>query len=342
MTRRRNYFPAEWEEQSGVQLTWPDDQTDWASILDEVLPVYNQIAREILDREKLLVVCRSKDQLPDFLQVKNANLIVREMAINDTWARDHGAITVIEEGKPVLLNFCFNGWGMKFSSCFDNQITPNLNRSGAFQEGTGFRDYTWFIFEGGAIESNGDGCLLTTSTCLLSKNRNEHLKREEIDALLRKVVHAEKIIWLDHGFIAGDDTDSHVDMLARFCSPDTIAYAACGDPDDIHYDELKRMEQELRQATNRHGEPFKLVPLPFPDPVYDEDGSLLPASYANFLILNNAVLLPVYGVKQDPEALEVMESVFPDRKIIAVNSIPLIRQHGSVHCISMQFPAGVL
>lgn len=342
MTRQATYFPAEWEDQSGIQLTWPDAQTDWADVLDEVVPVYEEISREILRREHLLIVCRSKKALPPFLQEDRAGLIVREMPVNDTWARDHGAITVIEDGKPVLLNFCFNGWGMKFAACHDNQITANLYRSGAFRNGAILRDYSWFIFEGGAIESNQKGCLLTTGKCLLSKNRNEHLSREEIDGLLRKALYADKVIWLDHGFLEGDDTDSHIDTLARFCSPDTIAYVQCNDPDDIHYEELKRMEQELRQATDQYGEPFKLVPLPFPDPVHDADGHRLPATYANFLILNGAVLLPVYGVVQDAEARAVLSSLFPDREIIGINSVPLISEHGSIHCISMQFPEGVL
>lgn len=342
MTIQTTRFPAEWENQSGVQLTWPDAQTDWGAVLGEVLPVYEQISREILRREKLLVVCRSRKDLPVFLQEENAGLIVREMPINDTWARDHGAITVIENGKPVLLNFCFNGWGMKFASCHDNQISRNLYRLGAFHNEVAFRDYSWFIFEGGAIESNQEGCLLTTGTCLLSQNRNEHLDRNAIDSILKKALHAEKVIWLDHGFLEGDDTDSHIDTLARFCSPDTIAYVRCDDPTDIHYPELKKMEQELRKATNQRDEPFNLVPLPFPDPVYDPDGQRLPATYANFLILNGAVLLPVYGVAQDDQALAVLRSLFPDREIIGINSVPLIREHGSIHCISMQYPEGVL
>ncbi|MGV8133835.1 MAG: agmatine/peptidylarginine deiminase [Mangrovibacterium sp.] len=342
MTQSGTYFPAEWEKQSGVQLTWPDAQTDWVTVLDEVLAVYEQVAKEILAREKLLIVCRSADLLPAFLKEEKKNLIIREMPVNDTWARDHSAITVIEKGNPVLLDFCFNGWGMKFAACHDNQITRTLYRSGAFSKDIALHDYTWFIFEGGAIESNREGCLLTTSTCLLSKNRNEYLTRDEVDLLLKKTLHAEKIIWLDHGFLEGDDTDSHIDTLARFCNPDTIAYVKCDNPEDIHFEELKKMEEELQVATDQHGKPFNLVPLPFPDPVYEEDGHRLPATYANFLILNNAVLLPVYEVKQDADAKKVMESIFPGRKIIPVNSVPLIKQHGSVHCISMQFPEGVL
>ncbi|KOH45637.1 agmatine deiminase family protein [Sunxiuqinia dokdonensis] len=342
MKQQACYLPAEWHPQSGVQLTWPDEYTDWASILVEVLPVYEQIAREILKREKLLVVCRDKTKLPDFLQVESRQLIIREMSVNDTWARDHGAISLIRDGKPSLLNFRFNGWGMKFAAAHDNQITPNLMRQQSFAEGVITQDLSYFTLEGGAIESNGAGCLLTTSECLLSKNRNEHLGQAEIEFFLKKILHAEKVLWLNHGFLEGDDTDSHIDTLARFCSEDTIAYIRCTDSSDIHFDALQKMEAELKQLTDQYDRPFKLVPLPFADPVYDENGDRLPATYANFLILNKAVLLPVYEVQQDAEAIEIMKQLFPEREIIPINSRALIKQHGSIHCISMQFPQGVL
>ncbi len=342
MTNPNSYFPAEWIEQSGVLLTWPDAQTDWEPILDEVLPVYEQMAREIMAREKLLLVCRDKNLLPFFLQKENENLIIREMPLNDTWARDHGAITILENGKPVLLNFRFNGWAMKFAACHDNQITPNLFIQKAFQDEIELRDFSFFTFEGGAIESNNAGCLLTTSECLLSKNRNEHLSKSEIEFILKNTFYAEKILWIDNGFLEGDDTDSHIDTLARFCSEDTIAYVKCDDPNDIHYEALKKMEVELQQLTDQNGQPFKLVPLPFPDAIFEDDGQRLPATYANFLIINGAVLFPVYGVKQDAGALNIIAGLFPDREIVPINSVPLIKQHGSVHCISMQFPEGVL
>ena len=342
MTNQLSYLPAEWVEQSGVQLTWPDEQTDWVSNLEEVIPVYEKMAKEILAREKLLLVCRDKQNLPSFLHVNSENLIVREMPINDTWARDHGAITIVENGQAVLLNFRFNGWGMKFAASNDNQITPTLLRKNAFQKNIQLRDYSYFTFEGGAIESNNKGCLLTTSECLLSKNRNEHLSKNEIAFFLKKCFHAKKILWLDHGFIEGDDTDSHIDTLARFCSEDTIAYLKCDNPNDIHFDALQKMEAQLKQMTDADGQPFKLIALPFTDPIIDEDGQRLPATYANFLIINKAILFPVYGVQQDAKALAVIASLFPDREIIEINSLPLIKQHGSIHCISMQFPEGVL
>lgn len=342
MTTQVAYLPAEWAEQSGIQLTWPDEQTDWATNLEEVIPVYEQMAHEIMAREKLLLVCRQKSALPESLQLENDSLIIREMPVNDTWARDHAALTIIENGMPVLLNFRFNGWGMKFAACNDNQITPKLYQSGVFQTGVALADYSYFTFEGGAVESNGAGCLLTTSECLLSKNRNEHLSRNEVEFFLKSCFHAEKVLWLDDGFLEGDDTDSHIDTLARFCADDTIAYVKCDDPQDIHFDALRKMEEQLQQLADLEGRPFRLVALPFPDPVFDEEGQRLPATYANFLIINKAVLFPVYGVKQDAEALRIIASLFPDREIVPVNSVPLIKQHGSVHCISMQFPKGVL
>ncbi|WP_163710493.1 agmatine deiminase family protein [Mangrovibacterium lignilyticum] len=337
-----NYLPAEWVHQSGVQLTWPDSETDWCDILDEVIPVYEQMAQAILKHQKLLVVCRDKSMLPDFLKANDERLLIHEMPVNDTWARDHAALTILEKGEPVLLNFRFNGWGMKFAACHDNQITSKLYVQGAFKSGIPIADYSYFTFEGGAVESNNNGCLLTTSECLLSKNRNEHLSKSEVEFFLKNSLHAEKILWLDHGFLEGDDTDSHIDTLARFCSEDTIAYVKCDDELDIHYDALKKMEAQLLELTDQNDQPFKLVPLPFPDPIFDEEGQRLPATYANFLIINEAVLFPVYGVPQDDDALRAIQNLFPNHEIIPINSVPLIKQHGSIHCISMQFPEGVL
>ena len=332
MINQDSYFPAEWEAQSGVLLTWPDMFTDWADIIDEVCPVYEHIVSEILAREKLLVVCRDKNILPSFVANK---AIIREMSINDTWARDHGPITVIENGNPVLLNFCFNGWGMKFLASDDNLISPNLFQSKAFNPSVKFSDLSSFVFEGGSIESNGKGCLMTTSQCLLSKYRNPQMGKEEVERYLLDKLHSQRMIWLDNGFLKGDDTDSHIDTLARFCSEDTVAYVKCDDEKDVHYDSLRKMEDELIPTG------FKLVPLPFPDAVFD-DGSRLPATYANFLIMNEAVLFPVFGVDQDAEALNIAKKLFPTRQIVAIDSVPLIKQHGSVHCITMQFPSGVL
>ena len=335
-------FPSEWVQQSGVLLTWPDRNTDWQSDFLEVLIVYEQIAKEILLREKLLLVCNNKEELPSFLQKEDNSLIIVEMEINDTWARDFGPLTVLKNGSPVLLNFRFNGWGMKYAACYDNQISPRLFGKKIFMRKVELKDYSDFVLEGGSVETNGKGCLLTTESCLLSRNRNETKTREEIESFLKEVFYIKKIIWLKNGYLAGDDTDGHVDMLVRFCSSDTLAYVKCYREEDEHFMSLEKMEKELFKATDQNGNPFHLVPIPLPDSVFDRDGSRLPASYLNFLILNDVVIVPVYKVSQDKTAIKIIETLFPGRHIVPVYSVPLIRQHGAVHCISMQFPDGVL
>lgn len=342
MAKENLCFSPEWEHQSGVLLIWPDKNTDWCSDLLEVLPVYEQIAKEILLREKLLLICRNCQELPLFLQKKNSKLCVIEMEFNDTWARDYGPLTVFEYGCPVLLNFRFNGWGMKYAACYDNQISSGLFKKNVFLKNVELKNYSDFVLEGGSVENNGAGCLLTTDSCLLSKNRNEPKNKAEIENLLKEVLYIKKIIWLHNGYLSGDDTDGHIDMMARFCNKDTIAYVKCYREDDEHFLSFEKMEKELLDAVDQDGNPFNLIPVPLPDPVFDTDRCRLPASYLNFLILNEAVLVPVYNVLQDKTALDIMVTLFPGRKIIPVYSVPLIRQHGAIHCVSMQFPEGVL
>ncbi|MGQ8337223.1 agmatine deiminase family protein [Sunxiuqinia sp. A32] len=342
MTKELSYFPGEWHLQSGIQLTWPDSETDWKDILEEVIPVYEKIAQEIIVREKLLVVCRNRKLLPAFLLEKNDRILIHESPINDTWARDHGALSIFENGNPSLLNFRFNGWGMKFPANYDNQINTRLQKTKLFQKDILWKDWSYFTLEGGSIETNGNGVILTTEECLLSPNRNEHLSKSEVEFMLQQALHAKKVLWLKNGFLEGDDTDSHIDTLARFCNENTIAYIKCDDPEDKHYESLKNMETELKQLTDQNDQQFNLVPLPFPKAIVDENGNRLPATYANFLILNKAVLLPVYMDEKDSVAIETLEKIFPDREIIPIDSRPLIKQHGSIHCISMQFPEGIL
>jgi agmatine deiminase len=199
-----------------------------------------------------------------------------------------------------------------------------------------------FVLEGGSIESDGAGTLLTTSECLLTPSRNPSMDRTAIEQLLEEVLGVDRILWLNHGYLAGDDTDSHIDTLARFCAPDHICYVTCPDVADEHYSALAAMEEELQEFRQADGTPYRLTPLPWPDPIYDEDGERLPATYANFLIINGAVLLPVYDVPQDEEAVRIMAGIFPDREIIPIDCRPLIYQHGSLHCVTMQIPAGVV
>ncbi len=333
-------LPAEWEPQSAVQLTFPHENTDWADVLDEVLPCFVRIAETISRFEKVLIVCRNeaiaKKQLTNAVQ---ENLLFVECDSNDTWARDHGGITVFENGAPLVLDFVFNGWGLKFPADKDNLITRCIHNKGLFNADI---QHGGIVLEGGGIESDGRGTLLTTAECLLSPNRNPHLDKNEIEAYLKTIFDLDRVLWLHYGFLAGDDTDSHIDTLARFCDPGTIAYITCPDPEDEHFDALQRMEAELRTFRKKDGSPYHLVPLPWPDACFDATGQRLPATYANFLIVNGAVLVPTYRVPQDAAALEVFKTIFPQREIIGIDCRPLILQHGSLHCITMQYPAAII
>ena len=337
----RPFLPAEWEEQAFIQLTWPHKETDWDYMLDEVEECYINIAREILSRERLIVVTPEPEHVEQVLAkagISSDNLTLVKIETNDTWARDHAFITTIDEdGNAILNDFCFNGWGMKFAANLDNQINKKLMKEDLLQGK--YVSRLNFVLEGGSIESDSDGTLLTTAECLLSDNRNDTLSREEIEKYLKSAFYVEKVLWLENGFLEGDDTDSHIDTLARLCPDNTIVYVKCNDKDDIHYSALKAMEDELLQFTNCRGEHYRLLPLPFPDAVYDENDERLPATYANFLIMNGAVLCPVYNQEEnDKEALKVLQSAFPDHEIIGIDCSPLIRQHGSLHCITMQYP----
>lgn len=335
-------LPPEWYPQSGVQLTWPHAGTDWAPMLDDINECFVEIAREISQREKLIVVCQNKLEVKQLLSDCNQdNINFFECDSNDTWARDHAAITIKENGRPVLLDFGFNGWGGKFPAGKDNLITKALYKSRAYNESVGYQDLNHFILEGGSIESDGQGTLLTTSECLLSKTRNPAYSRTEVEEFLRSSLGVQKVLWLNRGYLSGDDTDSHIDTLARFCNEGTIAYVKCDDDRDEHFSVLKEMESELESFTNFDGKPYNLVPLPMADEVWF-DGERLPATYANFLIINGAVLLPFYGSRKDKIAQNILQSVFPDREVIGINCSSLIKQHGSLHCVTMQYPEGVV
>ena len=335
-------FPAEWHPQSGVMITWPHADTDWFDILEEVTACYVAFSKEILKREKLLVVCPEEDEVvKHFTAEEQKNLLISELKSNDTWSRDHGAISVFVNGTPTLLDFGFNGWGLKFAANYDNQITQRLFQQEEFNPEVRYESKINFIFEGGSIESDGEGTLLTTSQCLLAPNRNQPMTQEEIEEYLKKSLGADRVLWLNHGYLAGDDTDSHIDTLARFCDRHTIAYVKCDDETDEHFDELKRMEEELTSFKTSEGKPYRLIPLPMADAVY-YDGYRLPATYTNFLIINGAVLIPTYASAKDETAKTQLQKAFPNHEIIGIDCRPLIKQHGSLHCVTMQFPEGFL
>ncbi len=336
-------FPAEWYPQSGIQLTWPHEETDWAYMLDEVTDCYIKLAREIARRERLLIVTPHPEQVKQLLQgvVDLEAVTFAQCPTNDTWARDHGGITLLCDGKPAIYDFKFNGWGLKFAANYDNLITSTLCRQGRFN--ARYENRLNFVVEGGALESDGTGTLLTTSECLLSPNRNGEWSQTRIEEYLKETFGLQRVLWLDHGYLAGDDTDSHIDTLARFAPGNTIVYVQCSDPTDEHYEALHRMEEQLRTFTTLEGTPYRLLPLPMADAVYDEHGDRLPATYANFLIMNDAVLYPTYRQPvNDRAAAQVLQQAFPNREIVGIDCTPLIRQHGSLHCVTMQYPTNVL
>ncbi|MCF0180555.1 MAG: agmatine deiminase family protein [Bacteroidales bacterium] len=335
-------FPAEWELQSFVQIAWPHIETDWLPYLDDANKCYRNLTKEIAKREKLVIVTPDPagvlDQLEMISELNRDNIDIVQIETNDTWARDHAFITTIEDGTRVLNDFGFNGWGMKFAADLDNQISEKIfdRLEGEFS----YRDQRRIILEGGSVESDGKGTILTTSSCLLAPNRNYYTKAEA-ENMLKDNLHAERVLWLNHGYLAGDDTDGHIDTLARLCPNDTIVYVQCKNRKDEHFAELRAMEEELKSMKTAEGKPFRLLPLPMTDPIFDEDEDdfRLPATYANFLIMNGAVLMPTYGqTENDAKAKAVLAEAFPDREIVGVDCQVLIRQHGSLHCITMQYP----
>ncbi len=346
MNDSRPRLPAEWAAQSGVLLTWPRPDSDWGEDLVIIEPVFAAIASRISHHEKVIVTCGDAAQRTRVTAlIEKARGRLSQIAFplapsNDVWARDHGPITVIESGKPLLLDFGFNGWGGKYPADHDNHLTRSLHIEGVFGP-TPLREID-FVLEGGSIDSDGQGTLLTTTQCLLAPTRNPGYNRDRIESRLRETLGVERILWLEHGWLAGDDTDSHIDMLARFCDERTIAYTACDDAGDEHYDELRRMAQELAALRTSDGRPYRLVPLPLPHAKRNRDGDRLPASYANFLIINGAVLAPVYSDPADEIALDRLRACFPDREIVDIPCLPLIAQFGSLHCATMQLPEGVL
>ncbi len=334
-------LPAEWEAQAAVQLTFPHADTDWADTLEQAWDCFKQIAYQVSKRQTLLVACHQIDEVKALLSdLPQENIRYFSVPSNDSWARDHAAITVFEDEKPLLLDFVFNGWGLKFAADLDNQISRRMYEQGAF--GKTAMQTTGLVLEGGSIESDGKGTILTTTNCLLSYNRNPQLFQEDIALRIKVLFGAQRVLWLTEGHLAGDDTDAHIDTLARLCDENTIAYVQCQNPEDEHYTSLSAMEQRLKTFRTAQGQPYRLVPLPMADAVFAEDGHRLPATYANFLIINGAVLVPTYNQPHDQVALAALQTCFPDREIVGIDCLALIAQHGSLHCVTMQYPKGVL
>jgi agmatine/peptidylarginine deiminase len=326
MKAKKRRMLAEWEQQSAVQLTWPHKDTDWAPILPEITAVYEEMAREISQREDLIIVAPEGFVKP----VAKCQLVI--VKSNDTWARDHGFITVKENsGELILLDFCFNGWGEKFEAKLDNEINGHLYEQGTIKGH--YESHLDFVLEGGSIESDGKGTVFTTTCCLMAPHRNQPLTQAEIESRLKDNLGAERIVWLNHGSLIGDDTDGHIDTLVRICPEDTILYTG-GDAD---HPDLMLMEEELKTLRTLDGRPYRLLKLPLPRPIYDGEDRL-PATYANYLVINGAVLVPTYNQPDlDADALHIIGEAYPDREIIGIDCCAVIKQHGSLHCCTMQY-----
>lgn len=347
-------LPPEWAPQSGIQLTWPHAATDWADCLDDVCATYVSMAAAIADHERLLVVTPEPQAVAETLrrQLPAASMervVLHKCDTNDTWARDHAFISLVprmqetawEGGEVVLLDFCFNGWGEKFEAAKDNAINRSLYQ-GHVLSGR-YADHLDFVLEGGSIESDGKGTVFTTSQCLLAPHRNQPMDRQAIEERLRQLLCAERIVWLDHGNLIGDDTDGHIDTIVRVAPDDTLLYIGCDDPADPQYADLKALQQQLQQLLTSGGQPYRLLRLPMPKPVCDEQGQRLPATYANFLVTNEAILMPTYGQPDtDQEAINTVAAAFKGRRVVSIDSLTLVRQHGSIHCCTMQYPLGAL
>lgn len=345
-------FPAEWEPQSAVLLAWPHAQTDWAERLDSVEATYTTLIAAIT-RFQPVLLCVADEQLRrhavDRLAKSGARMDRVRFAIveyDDTWLRDCGPVT-LRGGKDEfeLLDFRFDAWGEKFAAARDDQLAESLCAQYAFVNAR--RVAIDFVLEGGSIETDGAGTLLTTWMCL--RERHPELSRAQLAEKLCETLHQERVLWLDHGYLQGDDTDAHIDTLARFASPTSIVYQGCDDQDDAHFEELRAMAVELAGMRTIDERPYRLFALPWPQPIRDsghgegsDDGRRLAASYANFLIINGAVLMPAYEDPADARAAAVLAEAFPGREIIPVPCRSLIWQNGSLHCLTMQLPEGVL
>ncbi|CCQ12085.1 Agmatine deiminase [Pseudoalteromonas luteoviolacea B = ATCC 29581] len=337
----------EWAPQDAVMLTWPHPDTDWAHILDDVEPVYITLCQQISQVQKVVIVAHNQglqahiihllsEHGVDLNQIEFVNALV-----DDTWARDHGPLTTANaHGELCIKDFIFNGWGNKFDAKNDNAINRQLVEQVA--NPTAHYKAIDFVLEGGGVEINEHGVLLATSECLFNPNRNPNLSKDQIESVLKEELGANSFLWVDYGYLAGDDTDSHIDTLVRFAPNNTLVYVQCDDENDEHFDALQKMEKQLESFCTAQGEPYNLIPLPWPNACFDSDGERLPATYANYLILNKTVLVPVYGDEMDGFALGQIQQAHPERTVIGVNCSPIIHQFGSLHCITMQLPKGFL
>ncbi len=335
-------LPPEWHPQDAILVTWPHEHSAWHYMLQDVEEVYLDLVTKLSHYQPVIIQTHDSinlERIVKQLDLQSADIshcyFVNSNS-NDTWARDHGPITLISEDETLALNFSFNGWGNKFESQLDDQLNQILQSKNVIPA---MKKIEW-VLEGGSIECDGNGTLLTTTQCNLNQNRNGVVNVNDLNEQLTQWFGSDQILWLKSGELEGDDTDAHIDTLARFTPNNTIIFQGCQRQDDSHFESLQTMKQELENLKNTQGNPYKLVELPLPEPKYASDGHRLPATYANFLITNKLVLVPIYQDKSDQSALALIQEAFPDHFVQGIDALPLIEEHGSLHCITMQLPRG--
>lgn len=332
---------AEWEPVEAVLVAIPSYEaaSDWNYIYSEMIAQYYRLLEAFTSNNVSVVIVSDNPDFisPFFKELNNGLLRYISLPINDTWTRDYGPLCIDLVNRKMLLDFGFNGWGLKFAADKDNLVNLNLCKREIISNES-YINYRDFVLEGGSIETDGEGTLLTTTSCLCSPNRNGGKTIDELNPILTEKLGVDRILWLSHGHLEGDDTDSHIDTLARLCPNNTIIYTGCEDMNDTHYESLLKMKEELMALKNKNGESFHLLELPLPNPILDPiDGHRLPATYTNYLIVNDIVFVPVYLQKsKDDIACGVIRDAFPNHKIVPVDCTTFIRQHGSLHCATMQ------
>lgn len=337
-------FIPEWEPIEYVLLALPNKDTDWDYILPEAIDQYQRLVKAITDEDiNVLLLCQDADEARMIMKDCRQDLMrYIQTEYNDTWTRDYGMITVVRNERLRALDFGFNGWGLKFAANKDNLVNLWLNKHNVISPLV-YRNERDFVLEGGSVESDGQGTILTTSRCLQSPNRNGGKTKADLNRELLDRLGADHVLWLDHGALEGDDTDSHIDTLARLAPDDTIVFTGTKNFDDPQFESLLAMRAQLTLFRNREGTPYNLVELPLPDPVIDEDGHRLPATYANYLVANGVIFMPTYAQPDKDElAMRSIKIAYPTHKVVGVDCRTLLRQHGSLHCATMQIPAGII
>ena len=332
------YFPAEWHKHEGTWLSYPHNENSWPGKIDTIFPSYHKFIAELSKSEIVNINVEdeaAKETITEALSELKADLSrvkFHFFRTNDAWCRDHGPAFVLKANQKALINWDYNAWGGKYPCELDNLIPLKIAEEMNLEV---FHPH--IVMEGGSIDVNGCGTLLTTTACLLNPNRNPLLSQGEIEEKLCQYYNVDKVIWLGEG-IEGDDTDGHVDDITRFVNPTTVVTVVEENKNDANYQVLQDNLSLLKTARLQDGKQLDIVELPMPSAVVWDD-MRLPASYANFYIANKAVIVPTYRCDNDEKALCILESLFPDRKIVGIDSTDIIWGLGSFHCFSQQEPS---